>query len=56
MLASGVRQKGSCIVGRERFVEGLTVVVGGLRGGCHLLDLVDSLCGVGICSIRRMVV
>ena len=31
-------------------------VVGGLRSGCHLLDFVDSLFGVGICSIRRMVV
>ena len=31
-------------------------VVGGLRSGCHLLDFVYSLFGVGICSIRRMVV
>ena len=31
-------------------------MVGGLRSGCYLLDFVDSLFGVGICSIRRMVV
>ena len=31
-------------------------VDGGLRSECHLLNFVDSLFGVGICSISRMVV
>ena len=29
-------------------------VVGGLRGGCHLLDFVDSMFDVGICNSRRL--
>ena len=57
-LLHSILSRKSGHVGRRKGSNHSTVdpVVGGLRSGCHLLDFVDSLFGVGICSIRRMVV